>query len=198
MSSALPEKKDLKIALVVVDVQRKFTGGSIPKGGSKEEIDTINKAAAMFREHGRPVIFIYFDGPCHCSVYGGDDGDEYLHGVVSDPRDVIVHKEHMNSFQETRLADAVKECGCDCILLAGMVTQYCVMGTYYGAFDHGLSPYLLAGGTIATDEKYNQAACVLCKTFALEDVEENLRTTKTPDSSGTCGCEYQRCGAAGH
>jgi len=198
MSTELPEKKDRKIALVVVDVQRKFTGGSIPEKGSKEIIETINKAAAMFRKSGRPVIFIYFDGPCHCSVYNKDDGDEFLHGIISDPKDILVHKKHMDSFQETNLADAVKGSGCDSILLAGMVTQYCVLGTYYGAFEYSISPYLLVGGTIATEDKYNDAACTLCKTFTLEDVEENLRTTKVSGPEKTRGCGQKRCSAAGH
>ncbi|MDR2698286.1 MAG: isochorismatase family protein [Candidatus Methanoplasma sp.] len=198
MATELPEKKERKIALVVVDVQRKFTGGSIPEKGSKDAIEVINKAAAMFRKSGRPVIFIYYDGPCHCAVYNKDDGDEYLHGIISDPRDILVHKEHMNSFKDTKLAEAVRECGCDSILLTGMVTQFCVLGTYFGAFEHNLSSYLLIGGTIATEDKYNDAAYVLCKTFTLEDVEENLRTTKITGTAKTCGCEYQRCGAAGH
>jgi nicotinamidase-related amidase len=191
----MPEKKDRKIAFVVIDVQRKFTGGSIPERGSKEIIDTINKASEMFRNSGRPVIFVYYDGPSHCSVYSKDDGDEYLHGIVSDPRDMTVHKRHMNSFLNTKLAEAVKECGCDSVLLAGMVTQFCVLGTYYGAFDHNISPYLLVGGTIATDEKYNQAACTICKTFTLEDVRENLDTTKMPEPS-TYGRDYPSCDAA--
>ncbi|MCL2032000.1 MAG: cysteine hydrolase [Methanomassiliicoccaceae archaeon] len=193
MSTELPEKKDRKVALVVVDVQRKFTGGTISEDSCKECVETINNAAAMFRENGRPVIFIYYDGPCHCSSYSKDDGDEYLHGIISDPRDIIVHKEHMNSFQKTKLADAVKECGCDSILLAGMVTQYCVMGTYYGAFEHSISPYMLVGGTIATANKYNEAAYLICKTFTLDDVKENLITAKVPESTKMCGCEYQRC-----
>lgn len=197
MPMELPAKRDRKIALVIVDVQRKFTGGSISEKGSKECIKVMSKAAAMFRKNGRPVIFIFYDGPCHCSEYSKDDGDEYLRGIVPDPKDIIVHKGHMNSFQGTKLAEAVKECGCDSILLAGMVTQYCVMGTYFGAFEHNLSPYLLEGGTIATEDKYNEAACTICKTFTLGDVKENLFVTKMPEPEKMCGCEYQRCDAAG-
>ncbi|MDR1690746.1 MAG: isochorismatase family protein, partial [Candidatus Methanoplasma sp.] len=166
--------------------------GSIPENGNKDIIDNINRTAEMFRSNGRPVIFVYFDGHSHSSVYTKNDGNEYLHGIVSDPRDITVHKGHMNSFLHSKLADVLKECGCDSVLLAGMVTQLCVMGTYYGAYEYKLSPYLLVGGTIATDEKYNQAALTLCNKFTFEDVEENLRTTKMPVSP-ICGYKYQRC-----
>ena len=196
MSTETPDKKDRKIALVVVDVQRKFTGGTITDEKCKNGISTVNKVASMFRSSGRPVIFIYFDGPCH-GTYDKDDGDEYLHGIESDPKDIIVHKEYMDSFQGSRLAEAVKECGCDSVLIAGMVTQYCVLGTYFGAFEYDISPYLLEGGMISTEEKYNMAACTLCKVFTLGDVEENLRTTKIPEPAKMYGCEYQRCGASG-
>jgi len=190
MHYVMPEKKDRKIALVVIDVQRKFTGGSIPEDSNKDAIETINKVATMFRENDRPVIFVRYDGPSDCCEYTKSDGDEYLYGIISDPSDIVVHKEHMNSFTDSSLSFAVKLSDCDSVLLAGMVTQYCVLGTYYGAFEQNLSPFLLEGGLIATADRFNDAACVLCKTFTMEDVAENLRTTKITRSSA-CGIEYQ-------
>jgi len=181
MSEAMPEKKDRKIALVVVDAQRKFTGGSVPEKGNTEVVDTINKASEMFRSNSRPVIFICYDGPMHCITYDKEDGDEFLHGIVSDPKDIIVRKKYMNSFKMSDLADVLRGCGCDSMLIAGMITQCCVMATYYGAFDYEISPYMLEGGIIATEEKYNEAAYKLCNTFNLRDVAENLRTVKTAD-----------------
>jgi nicotinamidase-related amidase len=178
MTGELPDKKDRKIAFAVVDVQRKFTGGSIPIMGNKKAIDTINTVAAMFRKNRRPVIFVCFDGSCNCSSYNKDDGDEYISGIVSDPGDIVVHKDGMNSFHQSRLADVIKEYRCDSVLIAGMVTQFCVIGTYYGAFDHDISPYLLVDGTISTQKKFNDAAYTLCKTFTLEDVEENINNMR--------------------
>lgn len=187
-----PEKKDRKIALVVIDVQRKFTGGSIPEKVSEDKIETINMATKMFHENGRPVIFVHYDGPCECSKYSKNDGDEYLKGIITDPRDIIVHKDSMNSFTNTKLAEVVKECGCDSILLAGMMTQFCVMGTYFGSFEHGLSPYLLIGGTIASEDKYDDAAYALCKTFSLDEVKENLRKTQAPKSTKIYGSKHSK------
>lgn len=190
MISRLPEKKDRKIALVVIDVQRKFTGGSISERNNADNIATINKAVKMFNDNDRPAIFVHYDGPCECSVYDKDDGDEYLHGIELDSRIVTVHKRHMNSFTGTKLADVVKECGCDSILLCGMVTQFCVMGTYYGAFDHNISPYILIGGTIATDPVYDEAAYTICKTFSLNEVKENLSNVSTPLTKNIQGAVY--------
>jgi len=192
-----PSKEELKIVFVVVDVQRKFTGGAVSDEGMKETIETINKVSEMFRDNGRPVIFVHYDGESKCSMYGKSDGDEFLEGIVKDPRDAVVHKIHMNSFQETKLADAVRECGCDSVLIAGMVTQYCVLGTYFGAFEHDISSYLLRGGTIATEDRLNEAAYSLCKTFTVEEIRENLQTTKVPGSMNICGLDYPRPPPAG-
>ncbi len=192
MVSKMPEKKERKIALVVIDVQRKFTGGSISEKGNVNIIETINKAVKMFNDNNRPVIFVHYDGPCECSVYDKDDGDEYLSGIELDPRIATVHKKHMNSFTGTKLADVVKECGCDSILLCGMVTQFCVIGTYYGAFDYDISSYLLIGGTIATDPMYDEAAHILCKTFDMNEIEENLTNVSIPSIKNIQGADY-RC-----
>lgn len=97
------------------------------------------------------------------------------HALDSDRR---VHKYHMNSFRDTVLADAVKDLGCDSVLLAGAFTQYCVMASYFGAIDHGLSPFLLQGGTIPTRESAVAAAETVCRTYTMEEVRENLRTAK--------------------
>jgi nicotinamidase-related amidase len=186
----MPEKKDRKIALVVIDVQRKFTGGSITAKGNDEAIKTINQAVEEFHKNDRPVIFVHYDGPCECSVYDKNDGDEYLHGIRSDPRNITVHKHKMNSFIETKLAEVVKKCGCDSILLTGMVTQYCVIGTYFGAFEYDICPYMLIGGTIATEKKYDDAAYTICKTFDMDEVRLNLTSTKTPDFTEIRGSDH--------
>lgn len=188
--SPLPEKKDRKIALVVIDVQKKFTGGNVTADSSSAQIDTINEATALFHKYDRPVIFVHYDGPCDCSPYLDDGGDDYLQGTTSDERDIIVHKQHMNSFRDTKLAEIVKGCGCDCVLLTGMVTQYCVMGTYFGAFDHDLCPYLLEGGTISTESHIDKCSYEVCKTFTMEDVRDNLASTAVGDFSGFKGAEY--------
>ncbi|MDR0523623.1 MAG: cysteine hydrolase [Candidatus Methanoplasma sp.] len=189
MSHQTPDKRGRKIALVVIDVQRKFTGSYIREESCGREIDVINKAASMFREHGRPVVFVRFEGESHCD-FEGADGDEYLHGIVTDPSDITVRKAHMNAFLGSRLADVVKGCGCDGVLLAGMITHCCVMGTYYGAGERGLGAYLLAGGTIAPDDSYNDASRVVCRTYSLADAEENLRATRVDVPAGMFGTDH--------
>jgi len=176
---ALPDKKESKIALVVVDVQRKFMGNGRTKIRelTEKHLDTINFAIESFREAGRPVIFVEFDGKGECVVYDADDGDEYVQGLSVSPKDIVVHKRHMNSFKDSCLAEVVKGCGCDCILVTGLVAQYCVMATYFGAFDHCITPYMMKDGIIGTDEDKESHCEAIIKLFDRKDVSDNLAST---------------------
>ena len=82
--------------------------------------------------------------------------------------------EIMNSFKETRLEDFLKEKGADSVVIAGMVTQACVMSTYYSAFDHGFIPYLAKGALISTDDRVNEAAEVMCGFVDVSEAERCL------------------------
>lgn len=170
----VPDKNERRLALVVVDVQKKFSVG-VP---FERQIENINKAARMFREAGRPVIFVKYLGASHGHPDMGPEGDEYFEGIETDSSDITVYKQHMNSFRETELADVIKKNGCDNILIAGMITQYCVMSTYFAAFDNGLIPFLMEGAVISNDEKMNAAAEQLCKTYNFEEVKENLEKVR--------------------
>ncbi|MDR1405466.1 MAG: cysteine hydrolase [Candidatus Methanoplasma sp.] len=172
----VPDKKDRKIALVIVDVQRKFMGNGRTKIRELTEshLNTINFAIESFREADRPVIFVKFDGNEECVVYDADDGDEYVQGLSVSPKDIAVRKRYMNSFKDSRLAEVVRQFGCDCVLIAGLVAQYCVMATYFGAFDHGITPYIMKGGIIGTDEEQEFHCESVVKLFDRDDVSENL------------------------
>ena len=55
------------IALVVIDAQRKFSLTQQPDWEVRmtKAVDGINAFARLFREYGRPVVFIHFDGASH-------------------------------------------------------------------------------------------------------------------------------------
>ncbi len=63
--------------------------------------------------------------------------------------------------------------GCDAIVLVGMVAHYCVLATYFSAFDHGICPYILEGGIATTDESNVMHVEAICKTVDLDDISTN-------------------------
>ena len=126
------------------------------------------------------MIFIEFDGNDGFHIYEGEDGDEYVSGLSVSPKDIVVHKRHMNSFKDSRLAEVVAGCGCDSILIVGMVAQLCVMATYFGAFDCGITPFMMKGGIIGTDEEKELHCEAVVKLFDREDVSDNLANVSLP------------------
>jgi len=151
-----------RMALVVVDPQRKFTI-DVPDWNDRmtSAVRGINEYAKIFREFGMPVIFIRFDGKSHTG-YAGDDADEWLEGIEVADTDVIIDKKHMNCFKQTNLESVLRENMIDCALFAGMLTEFCVISTYFGASERDVTPYLGRGALIPYHQNGNEAAELIC------------------------------------
>ncbi len=163
-----------KPALVVIDPQRKFSL-DVPDWQERmsSAVEGMNTLSRMFRQHGRPVIFIHFDGASHTG-YSGDDGDEWLPGLMVEDTDVVVHKKHMNCFKMTELEKVLKDSGSDCAIFSGMLTEFCVISTYFAASERGITPYLGKGSLIPYNEKGNEAAELICSMVEPAVVERFL------------------------
>lgn len=169
------DKKDRRLALVIIDVQKIFITGP--------DDSTLESAAAhtplmlsvieRFRNAGRPVIWVLYEGET-CLEGVTDDIYELLDGFSIADSDTVVVKHHMNAFNETDLAETIKAKDCDAILIMGMFAQYCVMSSYWAAIDKGISPYMMKGGLLSTEEKYCDLATELCKYYTLDELDENL------------------------
>ena len=155
-------------AFVVIDVQKKFYLDRADwEQKSVSMVRGINEVAAMFREAGRPVIFVRFNGPT-CRPYDGPDGDDFLEGLEVCDGDIIVEKNHMNSFLDTDLEERIRSNGCDTAVLSGVVAQYCVMSTYFAAFDHNIKSYLAEGTYAGTTQELEDSVSNICKVLTKE------------------------------
>ncbi len=169
------DKKDRRLALVIIDVQKIFIVG--------DDDATLESAAAhtpmmqsvieRFREAGRPVIWVLYEGET-CLPGITDDTYALLDGFSIADTDRVIIKHHMNAFNETDLKDVVRSYDCDAVLLMGMFAQHCVMASYWSAFDNGLSPFMMEGGLISNKENFCDLAFQLCKTLTSEELDENL------------------------
>jgi len=163
-------------ALVLVDIQRKFIAepGNL-RDTMTSRLGLVNDALDLFRSTGNPVVFIFFDGPCHGLEKKIDRPDDLLDGLVVEEGDHVVHKRFMNCFRDSGLGDLLRRLECDSVVICGMVAQYCVISTYYGAFDHDLTPYMLKGAIAASDERNVERVEGLCKVVTLDELRGNPR-----------------------
>lgn len=160
---------------MLVDIQRKFTAETDGlRESMSRRIGTVNRAVSLFRSTGNPVVYVMFDGKGSCLTRDDDDGDLLLEGLLPmADGDIEVHKTCMNAFNGTGLGERLGSMDVDCVLIAGLVAHYCVLATYFGAFDQGLSPYILEGGIAATDEENVEMVERMFKTLSVDELREN-------------------------
>ncbi len=179
-SAKVIDKVDRKLALVIVDVQKKFImhANDTTLESAKIHTPSMLKVIEMFREAGKPVIWILYDDRSHVEGITNDTM-ALLDGFEIKDTDIVIKKYHMNSFNNTSLSDVIHKYGCDAALLMGMFAQYCVMSTYWGAFDKDVAPYMMKDCLISTNEKFCDLAFELCKSFDMDELKANFEKNKT-------------------
>ena len=161
--------------LLVVDVQKKFFLNPNPTAEESRDrhLGGIIEAVDMFHSSGHPVIFIVHDGPAK-GTDSGECGMELLDGLQASPGDRFVHKRHMNGFNGTDLAEAIRSEGADTVIVCGMYAEHCAMATYWGAWDNGFSPFMLKDALIAFREERLDSVYGVCRTCGGDDLRELL------------------------
>lgn len=183
------EYKERDFALVLVDIQRKFAEGTDGLARtSAASLEAVNGAIRLFRAHGRPVVYVCFDGDSHARHVEG--GDDFMEGLIPPAEgDAVLHKTAMNSFKGTDLEKVLSDLGCDALLIAGMVAQYCTLATYFGALDRDLWPYMLEGGLAATDPENVEAVERICRTLSVEEASLNRGLSDEGADRGHAGLD---------
>ncbi len=179
----VPTKAQRKVCLIVVDMQNCFfNDDESSKITCKQEIENIAEAIRLFHEHSRDVFVIKYVGETH-SISKDMNFIEELGEL--EPC-TIIEKHHMSAFQNTQLPDLIVERGYDTALICGAYAEHCIMATYWTAFQHDITPYLLSGGVIAYTKEKERSAEDVCSLYTLDDVMENLSaTTIDPECNNT-------------
>lgn len=138
----------MKIALLVIDMQKGSREGTNCKAEFDNAANYINGAARLFRSKDYPVIFVQDKG------IGNIDSEEFklVSEIVKEENDLSVYKYYNNSFWETDLDNILKEKGIEFLVISGFAAEYCVLFTYNGAKERGYRVALLQNG-IAGIEK---------------------------------------------
>lgn len=133
----------MKPALMVIDIQKRFFGESeVARQSLEEAVEYTNVAIALFREKGLPVVCVQHKSASLVPSAPDFDGPESLKILSSDRHFV---KTHGNAFMEPELLPYLKELGVDTVIITGFCAEYCVLSTYRGAQDNGLTPIIMRG-----------------------------------------------------
>lgn len=175
-------------ALLVVDVQNDFVhpSGKVGDGHSDlaplhSAVDTINDLVRAARKASAPIVYIRVthspavDTPAYRARYAvrgmsSDDllcaedswGAELYQGLEPPKADdLTVTKHGYDAFAVGDLADRLAELGIDTIIVTGVVTELCVLGTVSGGFERGFHVVVPREATGSVEPDAAEAALTL-------------------------------------
>lgn len=135
----------MKIALLVIDVQKKFWDYSPTTAQSLDDaVEYINAAITLFREKELPVICIQHMDESQ-KLIPGEEGFESPDILDVLPTDLHISKTYGNAFNKTSLEKELRALGVERVILTGFCAEYCVLSTYRGALDIDIKPIFLRG-----------------------------------------------------
>ena len=158
-----------KQALIVVDVQNDFCpGGTLAVAHGDEVVEPLNKLIDEFLERGDPVYKTRDWHPPttkHFQAYGGTwpdhcvqntPGAEFHPALRDDPRIEVISKglgdkDCYSAFDETDLADLMRDQKVEEVVVGGLATDYCVKNTVLDAVKHGFKVRVVENAMRAVD-----------------------------------------------
>ena len=145
-------------ALLNVDVQHAYTRPDEFRTAyttDPDQVDHINRLAALFRARGLPVVWTYVaysETGDDCGVWGTrSDGPDALQSiregsrraalddrlVIDRGRDVVINKRMASAFHETILPSLLRFHRVDTVVITGGSTSGCVRASAVDSLSHG-------------------------------------------------------------
>jgi nicotinamidase-related amidase len=151
MSGSSVSEKEIRAALLVIDVQRGLFEKSTPVHNAEQLIDNVNTLINGARHAGAPVIFMQ-----HANEGTLAEGSEAwrlhprIQPLLTEP---IILKRHGNAFEETVLQQELDARRIGTLVIAGLVTHGCVRATCLGAMALGYKVILVSDGHSSWSKK---------------------------------------------
>jgi nicotinamidase/pyrazinamidase len=157
-------------ALVLVDIQNDFLPGgalAVPRGN--EVIEPLNRSIGEFERHRLPIFatrdwhpgnhcsFRAQGGPWPPHCIAGSQGAQFaaqlqlVPVVRMVPKGTRADADAYSGFQDTELAQQLRDLGCTRLFIGGLATDYCVRATVLDALAAGLEVVVLTDAIRAVD-----------------------------------------------
>jgi nicotinamidase-related amidase len=133
-------------ASLVIDVQMGMFEKSDPVYRGEELLETIGRLIAKARETGVPVIYVQHSGSQGHPLNPKAPGWPIHPAIAPAEGELVIHKHHPDSFQETDLRRELETRGIKHLIIAGIQTEYCVDTTCRRAYSLGYDVILIQDG----------------------------------------------------
>jgi nicotinamidase-related amidase len=143
-----------KTALLIIDVQLGMFEENTPVHNATELLTKLAALITRARAEQVPVIYVQHNGPEGDSIAPNTTGWPIHPAIAPAEGELIVHKWHPDSFQDTPLQEELEKRGIKQLVIAGIQTEFCVDTTCRRAYSLGYDVTLVkdAHSTWYTDQ----------------------------------------------
>ncbi|GHE10259.1 cysteine hydrolase family protein [Streptomyces alanosinicus] len=125
--------------VILIDFQNTYTSGTMELDGWAEAVAEGKKLLTAARQAGATIIHVQDQG-----YEPETEGGKIIADVAPIDGEHRVIKSVPNAFHNTNLAELVEKAGHENLVLAGFMTNMCVLFTAQGAFLNGKRPTVVA------------------------------------------------------
>lgn len=168
-------------AVLVIDMQNDSVrpDGALPAEGALDIIANINILLNRARENNLPIIYVthihrkdlsdfgiahYFEPP---SVIEGTPGADIIHELRPKENDIVIKKTRYDAFFKTELDLILRQMKVINLIVCGVLTDGCVLGTVQHARSLDYKVCLLADCTAGTTRSKHEAALEILSTYCV-------------------------------
>ena len=148
-------------ALLVIDVQLGMFEESDPVHRADELLAIINDLITRARYAGIPVIYVQHSGGEDHLLEPSSPGWPIHPAIAPAKEELVIHKRHPDSFQETDLQHELETRGIRHLIVAGIQTEYCLDTTCRRAYSLGYDVTLVQDGRSTWDTEYLKASQII-------------------------------------
>jgi nicotinamidase-related amidase len=145
-------------ALVIVDIQKDyFPGGAHPLEAPEAAAAAARRVLEAFRATGDPVVHVrhVWDEEEATFMRPETEGVDIHPDVAPAEGELVITKEHPNSFRETGLEAELRARDVDSLVVCGMMTSMCVDATVRAAVDLGFDTTVVHDACATCDLQFD-------------------------------------------
>ncbi|MET8310715.1 isochorismatase family protein [Micromonospora sp. NPDC005173] len=123
-----------RTALIVVDLMPRIVEQDLGPHKGADVVARASRLVTAFRRAGGTVVLVRVDRP---GVAEQPPGSGFVPEMQPQPGDIAVVKQTIGAFYGTGLADQLRDCGVNTVVMVGIATTMGVESTARAASDHG-------------------------------------------------------------
>lgn len=167
-----PERKEIKPALLVIDVQNKWLP-LMAEEDMNSARKVINESIALFREFGHPIIRVYHSDPRN-GPEPGSEPFEFPPFIAIRKDDPKVVKSYPSAFTKTDLEQILHDEERNTVVLCGLSATGCVLATYFGAMDREFTVLMVEDALLSGNASYTKVIEDICYSVSIDELREIL------------------------